>query len=636
MPTPQKILKQYWGYDSFRPLQAEIIESVLAGKDTLALLPTGGGKSVCYQVPALLKEGIVLVISPLIALMKDQVENLRKLGVLTEAIFSGMHIRDIDRILDNCVYGKVKLLYLSPERLLNPMVLERIKKMNISLLAVDEAHCISQWGYDFRPPYLQIGEIRPFLPKGTPILALTATATPEVAKDIQEKLLFEEKNVFQGSFARENLSYSVLYVERKNEKLVEILINVKGTAIVYVRNRRLTQEIAAYLTKHHVQADFYHAGLDMETRSRKQDAWKSGRMRVMVSTNAFGMGIDKPDVRVVVHMDLPDGLEAYYQEAGRAGRDGEKSYAVLLYNRGDKEQLEYVHEVSFPNMDTLRQTYRALSNYYQLGIGTPEGVSFEFDMVHFIKTYKLHPISVLHSIRVLSQEGWIVLSDSFYLPPSMMFKVDRSVVYNYLLQNPGVEDLLKALLRHTQGQAFLSFVDIKESSIAGLLKISIENFQEKLRYIQKAGLIDYRPQTDNPRITFLQERVPVENLSIDIEAYHFRKNRLYERIIKSIQYADSQVCRSVVLVRYFGEETDKVCGICDVCLGRNQIEMSEDDYKRYKEKVLNILEKNPVNEKILLKSFSYQHHAKVRKTLSYLIDEGTIDLDEKKYFIKQN
>jgi len=631
MPTPNDILKEYWGYDSFRPLQKEIIQSVLDGQDTLALLPTGGGKSICYQVPALVREGITIVISPLIALMKDQVENLRKLGIKAEAIFSGMHIKDIDRILDNCAYGDIKLLYLSPERLLNYMVIERIKKMNINLLAVDEAHCISQWGYDFRPSYLQIADIRAFLPKGTPILALTATATKDVAKDIQEKLQFKTSNIFQGSYVRENLSYSVLYVERKEEKLTEILINIKGTAIVYVRNRRMTKEIAEHLRKHQINADFYHAGLEMADRTKKQDAWKSGKTRVMVSTNAFGMGIDKSNVRVVVHMDLPESLEAYYQEAGRAGRDGKKSYAVLLYSEGDRKHLEYVHEISFPSMDILRQTYRALSNFFQLGIGTPEGASFVFDFNIFVKTYKLHALSTMHAIRILQQEGWLVLSESFYLPSSMMFIVDRSVVYEYLLQNPNVENLLKTLLRSAQGKAFMSYVNLNESSMASFLKIPTNILQQQIAFIAKAGIIDYRPQTENPRITFLQERVAVENLSIDLEAFNFRKNRLYERITKAIQYADNKACRSLTLVQYFGEETDKTCGICDVCLGRHHVALTPEDFSRYKEKILSILAGNPTTEKILFQSFSFKHHTKVRSAISYLINEGVLEKDGQKY-----
>lgn len=631
MPTPNDILKEYWGYDSFRPLQKEIIQSVLDGQDTLALLPTGGGKSICYQVPALVREGITIVISPLIALMKDQVENLRKLGIKAEAIFSGMHIKDIDRILDNCAYGDIKLLYFSPERLLNYMVIERIKKMNINLLAVDEAHCISQWGYDFRPSYLQIADIRAFLPKGTPILALTATATTDVAKDIQEKLQFKTSNIFQGSYVRENLSYSVLYVERKEEKLTEILINIKGTAIVYVRNRRMTKEIAEHLRKHQINADFYHAGLEMADRTKKQDAWKSGKTRVMVSTNAFGMGIDKSNVRVVVHMDLPESLEAYYQEAGRAGRDGKKSYAVLLYSEGDRKHLEYVHEISFPSMDILRQTYRALSNFFQLGIGTPEGASFVFDFNIFVKTYKLHALSTMHALRILQQEGWLVLSESFYLPSSMMFIVDRSVVYEYLLQNPNVENLLKTLLRSAQGKAFMSYVNLNESSMASFLKIPINILQQQIAFIAKAGIIDYRPQTENPRITFLQERVAVENLSIDLEAFNFRKNRLYERINKSIQYTDNKACRSLTLVQYFGEKTDKTCGICDVCLGRHHVALTPEDFSRYKEKILSILAGNPTTEKILFQSFSFKHHTKVRSAISYLINEGVLEKDGQKY-----
>ena len=423
--SPNDILKQYWGFDSFRPLQEDIIQSVLDGKDTLALLPTGGGKSICFQVPALVKEGICIVISPLIALMKDQVYNLQKRGIAAVAIFSGMHYKDIDRILDNCIYGNTKLLYLSPERLTSDLVRERIKKMKVSLIAVDEAHCISQWGYDFRPPYLQIAEIREYLPK-VPIMALTATATPEVVKDIQEKLEFKRGEVFQQSFLRENLAYVVLEEEGKMEKLFKVLTGVRGSGLVYVRNRRKTKEIAMFLKKYRITADYYHAGLTNEERSQKQEAWINDKIRIIVATNAFGMGIDKPDVRVVVHMDLPDSLEAYFQEAGRAGRDGQKSYAVLLYNQGDKLDLERRFELSFPPLKEVRLTYQALGSYLQLAVGSGEGESYDFDLVEFSRVYGFSTVKTFNCLKVLERAGWIALSESIY--------IIRQVIYQNSLQ----------------------------------------------------------------------------------------------------------------------------------------------------------------------------------------------------------
>ncbi|MCB0586106.1 MAG: ATP-dependent DNA helicase RecQ, partial [Phaeodactylibacter sp.] len=416
--SPLEILKKYWGYDGFRPLQEDIIRSVLEGKDTLALMPTGGGKSICYQVPALCREGICIVVSPLIALMKDQVENLKQRNIPAEAIYSGMHYRDIDRILDNCVYGNIKLLYLSPERLTTELARVRIQKMKASLLAVDEAHCVSQWGYDFRPPYLQIAEMREVLP-GVPILALTATATPEVARDIQEKLAFRQENLLQKSFERPNLSYSVLHEEDKLKKLAEILHRVPGSGIVYVRSRRRTKEIARYLQRQKIRADFYHAGLDTEERSRKQEEWMNNKSRVVVSTNAFGMGIDKPDVRVVVHMELPDSLEAYFQEAGRAGRDGRKSYAVLLYNDSDRQNLERRFEQSFPGLKEVQRVYRALGSYFQLATGSGEGQSFDFEIVEFARNFQIKIVQAYSCLKILEQAGWIVLTDAVFVPSSL-------------------------------------------------------------------------------------------------------------------------------------------------------------------------------------------------------------------------
>ena len=448
--SPLDILKQYWGYESFRPLQEDIIQSVLQGRDTLALLPTGGGKSLCYQIPALCRDGICIVVSPLIALMKDQVQQLQDRNISAVAVYAGMHYRDIDRVFDNCAHGHYKLLYLSPERLTTELARERIKRMRVNLLAVDEAHCVSQWGYDFRPPYLQIPEIREWLP-GVPVLALTATATQPVVTDIQEKLAFKNQQVFFQSFARDNLSFAVVQEDAKDQKLLEILRKIPGCAVVYVRNRRRTKEIAQLLRQNRIAADYYHAGLNMEERSAKQDAWIRNKTRVIVATNAFGMGIDKPDVRLVVHMDLPDSLEAYYQEAGRGGRDGKRAFAVLLYNQADKQMLERSLELSFPDMPLIRQVYQALGHYYQLAVGGGEGQSFDFDIVHFCESFRLDAAKVLPCLQLLEQAGWLSLSESVFTPSALMIKVSKESLYDFQLKHPRFDPLLKTILRTYQG-----------------------------------------------------------------------------------------------------------------------------------------------------------------------------------------
>jgi ATP-dependent DNA helicase RecQ len=619
--TPHEILKKYWGYDAFRPLQEEIIRSVLDGNDTLALMPTGGGKSICFQVPALARDGICLVISPLIALMKDQVSNLQKRGIPAEAVFSGMHYREIDRILDNCAYGDIKFLYLSPERLTTDLARERIKKMNVNLLAVDEAHCISQWGYDFRPPYLQIAEIREFLPE-TPVLALTATATREVIDDIQERLDFRKKNVLSKSFSRDNLAYVVLPEENKKEKMLDIVNKIKGTGIVYARNRKLTKEIARYLNEHKVSADYYHAGLTSEQRSAKQEAWINGKTRIMVCTNAFGMGIDKPDVRSVVHLDLPDSLEAYFQEAGRGGRDGKKSYAVLLYAHGDRLMLERNLEISFPPLNEIRQVYRALGSFFQLAVGGGEFQNYDFDITLFCKNFKLDVLKTYSCLKILEQEGWIAMTEAVHLPSSFMVVVSREQLYDFQLKNPKIDPLIKTLLRLTEG-AFHNFANINEYQVARVLKTPVENVIPVLQQLDKENLIDYRPAKDKPQIVFIRERVEAENLTIDLEQYNFRRERYAERIRKSIEYATTPKCRSQQLLEYFDEKS-KPCEVCDVCLGRTKSELSTDDFERYKLKISQLLKRERLNERQILEAFSSNRHPFVLKTLEFLLDEGIV------------
>jgi ATP-dependent DNA helicase RecQ len=630
MTTPLDILKHYWGYESFRSMQEEIIGSVLDGKDTLALLPTGGGKSICFQVPALLQEGICIVISPLIALMKDQVENLQKRNIPAAAIYSGMHYKDIDRVLDNCIYGNIKLLYLSPERLSSELARERIARMKVSLIAVDEAHCISQWGYDFRPAYLLIGELRELLP-AAPIMALTATATPEVVTDIQEKLEFKKENVLQKSFARDNLAYVVLREEGKLEKLLDILKKVSGAGVVYVRNRRRTKEIALFLQRRGLSADYYHAGLNQEQRSARQDAWISDKTRIIVSTNAFGMGIDKPDVRIVVHMDLPDSLEAYFQEAGRAGRDGKKSYAVLLYDDADRRTLEYNYAMSFPGLEDIRRVYQALGSYFQLAIGGSIGHSLDFEITSFVENFKLKAVMAYHCLRILEQEGWISLTDAVFVPTTLKVLVDKDQLYDYQLRNRRFDPILKAVLRTYQG-AFLHPVSIREERLSRALKISSTDLRKAFQRMHKDGIIEYHPQRDKPQLVFLRERVDMMNLDIDMEAYRFRKERYRKRIDRAIAYAESIQCRSQQLLTYFGETDAPACGICDVCLGRHKTELSAEEFNRYKEKILQLVKKHPLALSEVVDSFASRRRQKVLKAIEFMVDEGFLEMEDEKLY----
>ncbi len=619
MPIIHEILEKYWGYHSFRPSQEEIIVSVLNGNDTLALLPTGGGKSICFQVPGLAKEGICIVVSPLIALMKDQVGNLTNKGIKAIAITSAMHKREIDIALDNCVHGKIKFLYLSPERLETEIVKVRLQKMNVNLIAIDESHCISQWGYDFRPSYLKIEQLRDLLPN-VPVLALTATATKEVVLDIQEKLRFKKNNVIQKSFERKNVAYILLNEEDKLARLVKIANNVKGTGIVYVRNRKKTQEIASYLKSHKISADFYHAGLDAKTRDIKQSEWINNNTRVIVCTNAFGMGIDKPDVRFVVHIDLPDSLEAYFQEAGRAGRDERKAFAILLYNNGDKIELKRNVETSFPGMEEIRQTYQALANFYQIPTGSGLGSTYSFDISVFCDNYKLHAVTVFNSLKFIEREGYILLSDAFYQPARIKLEINRDDLYKFQISNPVFDTFIKMLLRNYAG-LFDNFEKINEFDLAKKLNIKQEEVVKRLNFLQQNKIIIYAPQTELPQLTFTLPRVDSKDLSLSKENFSSLKKRAIERMDAVLNYTEStHKCRSQLLLAYFGEIETNPCGQCDVCLEERRKVLHTDEYENISKQIKQLLTVHPMELKMLVNSITDVHEDKIIHTIQLMID----------------
>lgn len=635
--TINEILKKYWGYPSFRSLQEDIINSVLEGHDTLALMPTGGGKSICFQVPALAQEGVCLVVSPLIALMKDQVYNLRKRNISAAAIFSGMTKTEIERTLDNCAYGHTKFLYLSPERLQTELFKARLHKLNVKLLAIDEAHCISQWGYDFRPPYLQIAETRELLPD-VPVLALTATATKQVQKDIQEKLAFRGGNVFEKSFTRSNLSYSVFFEEDKTTKLLQILQNVRGTGIVYVRSRKKTKEIAYFLQKNKISADFYHAGLDAKTRSEKQDQWIKNRKRVIVCTNAFGMGIDKPDVRVVVHIDLPESLEAYYQEAGRAGRDGKKSYAVLLYHKADIFSLDEQLENRYPSLDIIKKTYQSLGNHFQLAMGSGLDQSFDFDMVSFAKKFHLKPLQVFNALRILEQDNYISLSEAVYLPSRLMIRMNKEDFYKYKVANKRVEPYLDALLRLYGGTLYDHFRPIKERQMAQVLRTSVEYVQNALNYLKDNDVVHYVPQTNQPQLTFMRERTSADKILIDRKRLDFRREVQHGNVSMVVKYVTNQkTCRSQQLVRYFGELDSKPCEVCDVCLEVKRQKKEEDRIEAINETVKSLLHTESLSfdtlvSQVAQKTTQYKQD-EIVKVVRWMMDNEQLKEDEEKLVI---
>lgn len=636
MSSIHQILKKYWGYDNFRPLQEDIIVSTLNKNDTLALLPTGGGKSICFQVPALAMDGLCLVISPLIALMKDQVENLQKKGIRAIAITSAMSFKEIDIALDNAIHGNFKFLYISPERLHNELFLARLSKMKVSLLAIDEAHCISQWGYDFRPSYLRIAEIREKLPD-VPVLALTATATPEVVKDIQQKLHFKKENVLQKSFERKNLAYIVLYEEDKLNRLINICNKIPGTAVIYARNRKKTQEIALFLRKNNISADFYHAGLSAIERNKKQEYWINNKTRIMVATNAFGMGIDKPDVRFVVHMDLPDNLEAYFQEAGRGGRDEKKAYGILLYSQNDRLELERNFELSFPSIEQIRTTYQAICNYFQLAIGAGEGISFDFDIHELCTRYNLKPLTVFNSLKFLEREGYLATTESVYHSSKIHIKVNKEDLYKFEVANRIYEPIIKLLLR-SYGGLFDYYVSVNEQEIAQRLKSDKNNVVKLLNELKKLDIIDYVASTDLPQILFLQERKDASKLSISAENYAQLKERAKKRIEWVVHYTESRhLCRSRILLSYFGESNANDCGQCDVCIEKKKSGLTLQKFEEIYQNIKSLLASINVTPSELKAHLSNYSESDYLKVLQYMVEQSQIKLNnEGKYQLNNN
>ena len=624
--TIHEILKRYWGFDSFRPLQEDVVKSILSGHDTLALMPTGGGKSLCYQIPALAKDGLCLVISPLIALMKDQVENLRRKNITAFAIYSGMSRKEVINTLKTATESNCRFLYVSPERLETNLFKEYLPAINVTLIAVDEAHCISQWGYDFRPPYLRIANLREEL-HDVPVLALTASATRDVQNDICDKLEFRTKNIFRQSFERPNLSYSVFRVDSKINKIIEVLSKVPGTGIVYCKSRKRTKEISELLQLQKISSDFYHAGLNAEERTRKQEDWIKNKTRVIVCTNAFGMGIDKPDVRTVVHADVPDCLENYYQEAGRAGRDVKKSYAVLLYDETDIQELHELPATRYPSLETIKDIYSNLANYLQLPSGSGMGEYYDFDITDFLKKFKLNSHAVVYSMKALEQDGWLSFNEQVFIPSTVYFTIDKNYLYQFEKDYPSLEPVIKTLLRSYDG-IFDFPVTISETVIAGLLKKDKEDIKKELIQLHQSGIINYSPQKDTPQIFLLKNRVKAEDLLINISGYTQRKEKFIARIKSMIDYTIETVkCRSRITANYFGDTEIKDCGICDNCLRKKEITLTREEFENIHTRIIQVMHTKSLPAKELLHQLSGIKKEKAWKVIDTLQAENKISID---------
>ncbi len=622
------VLVKYWGYPSFRPMQEDIVDAVINGQDTLALLPTGGGKSVCFQVPAMAMDGVCIVVTPLISLMKDQVQHLKKINIPAAAIYSGLHPNEVELAYNKAVFGNLKFLYVSPERLMTEAFIEAVKKMKVCLLAIDESHCISQWGYDFRPPYLKIAEIRPYIPN-TPVLALTATATPRVVEDIQYRLGFKQQNVFQTSYERKNVTYNVIKIADKYGLMYRLFMRMQsGSGIVYVRSRKRTKVIADWLQSVGISATFYHAGIDAKTRDERQKLWMDGHIKIIVATNAFGMGIDKPDVRVVVHMDLPDSLEAYFQEAGRAGRDIKPSEAFLLVADSDIKQLKDNLNQSYPELNRIKTIYEALGNYLQIPVGAGNGQSYPFDMNDFAAYYGFSLLEVFNSLKLMEREGLFSLSEALNTPSQLFIKASREDLYRFQVEYAEFDAMIKYLLRNYPG-ILSDFVKINEEQISHKMGISVENVELTLKKLEKYNFLTYIQRCDKPQIQYLTERQDMRHFVLSDEVYKNRKDDATKRVQAVIDFVNNdKECRSVQLLRYFGEKIKTRCGKCDVCNIRNQMKINDEEYKNISELILNELKKRvvPLYE---TPSLAKNHlEEKVLETVRWMLDNGTIEQDE--------
>lgn len=618
----KEILKQYWGYDSFRGIQEDIIRSIGEGRDTLGLMPTGGGKSVTFQVPALAREGMCLVITPLIALMKDQVQNLKRRGIKALAVYSGMNRQDIITTLENAIFGNYKFLYISPERLDTEIFRIKLAKMKISLITVDESHCISQWGYDFRPAYLKIAEVRRLLP-GVPVLALTATATPEVVKDIQQRLEFREENVFRMSFERTNLAYVVRQTENKAVELLHILQRMEGSAILYVRNRRRTKEVAEWLQQQGITADFYHAGLDDAVKDIRQQRWQKGESRVMVATNAFGMGIDKPDVRLVIHLDLPDSIEAYFQEAGRAGRDGRKAYAIILYAKSDGTTLRKRISDNYPGKDYIRDVYEHLQYYYEMAMGDGRGCVREFDIEDFCRKFKYFPVPVDSALKILTQAGYLEYTDEQDNASRLLFSIGREELYR--LHEPGeeMERLIQTALRSYTG-LFTDYAFISEETLAVRTGLTHRQVYEMLKELSRRRIVSYIPRKKTPYIIYTRERVESDRLNIPPAVYEERKARCEQRIKAMLEYVTNDTsCRSRMLLHYFGEQNEHDCGQCDTCLRLRHKATTDRTAADLSERILHCLDGHPLTPAALAERLLVEKDL-LTETLRRMMDDKQI------------
>ena len=623
----QEILKQYWGYDSFRDLQEEIITSIGEGKDTLGLMPPGAAKPLTFHRPALAQSGLCIVITPLIALMKDQVQNLRKRGIKALAIYSGMTRQEIVTALENCIFGDYKFLYISPERLDTEIFRIKLRSMKVSMITVDESHCISQWGYDFRPAYLKIAEIRELLP-GVPVLALTATATPEVVKDIQSRLNFREENVFRMSFERKNLAYIVRKTDNKTGELLHILKRIDGSAIIYVRNRRRTKEITELLMQEGITADFYHAGLDNAVKDLRQKRWQNGEIRVMVATNAFGMGIDKPDVRIVLHIDLPDSPEAYFQEAGRAGRDGLKAYAVILYAKSDKMTLHKRVADTFPEKEYILQVYEHLQYYYQMAMGDGFQCIREFNLEEFCRKFKYFPVPVDSALKILTQAGYLEYTDEQDNASRILFTIRRDELYKLREMGTEAETLIQTILRSYTG-VFTDYAYISEDTLAIRTGLTRQQIYNILVTLTKRRIVDYIPHKKTPYIIYTRERLELRYLHIPASVYEERKARYEARIKAMEEYVTSEsVCRSRMLLRYFGEKNEHNCKQCDVCLNRHETDcLPEDSFREMRKQILELLTRKSLPPAGIANAIEAERED-ISRVIRYLLDEGELKMQD--------